>query len=307
MIAPCRLRRGDTIGVVSPSGSILDTTKFQLTEGINFLRRMGFKVVLGDNALNINEYSAGTPEERAEDINSMFGDKEIRAIFCSTGGSTANSCMPLLDWKKIGQNPKIFLGMSDITVLLNVIYVKTALVTFHGNNILRYGANPTKYDRQEFVRRLIDAKIGRVNSNSERKTVRRGIAEGKLLGGSLGSFLKLAGTCYFPDLRDSILITEAYEILPQECDYAFNQLKQIGVFDKIKGAVVGYVYSLQFSEKKLTPMEDILLNVTKEYDFPILKMNDFGHECPNTVLPIGAKARLDADNKELEILERCVK
>jgi muramoyltetrapeptide carboxypeptidase len=94
---------------------------------MNFLRRMGFKVVLGENALNVDDYSAGTPEERAEDIDSMFGDKEIKAIFCSTGGSTANSCMPLLDWQAIRRNPKIFLGMSDITVLLNAIYCRRRL------------------------------------------------------------------------------------------------------------------------------------------------------------------------------------
>jgi muramoyltetrapeptide carboxypeptidase len=127
------------------------------------------------------------------------------------------------------------------------------------------------------------------------------------MGGNLGCMLKLAGTRYFPDFTDSILFVEAYEITPQGCDSAFNQLKQIGVFGKIRGVIVGHVYSLQVSEKKMPQMEDILLKVTKEYNFPILKMNDFGHNCPNTVLPIGTKARLDADNKELEILEKCVK
>lgn len=307
MIAPCRLHKGDTIGVVSPSSPILEKERPQLIEGIDFLRRMGFKVVLSENALNVDDYSAGTPEERAEDINSLFGNKEIKAVFCSTGGSTANSCIPLLDWKALQRNPKIFLGMSDVTVLLNAIHVETAMATFHGNNVLKYGTNPTQYDMKELVQRLIDAKIGKINKNSKRKTVRKGVAEGRLMGGSLGCILKLAGTRYCPDFKDSILFVEAYEITPQECDCAFNQLKQMGVFEKIEGAVVGYVYSLQVSEKKLTPMEDILLKVTKEYDFPILKMNDFGHECPNTVLPIGVKARLDADNKELEILEKCVK
>ena len=128
---------------------------------------------------------------------------------------------------------------------------------------------------------MIDAKIGRIKRNSERKTVRRGVAEGRLMGGNLGCMLKLAGTRYFPDFTDSILFVEAYEITPQGCDSAFNQLKQIGVFGKIRGVIVGHVYSLQVSEKKMPQMEDILLKVTKEYNFPILKMNDFGHNCPN--------------------------
>jgi muramoyltetrapeptide carboxypeptidase len=297
---------GDTIGIVSPSGPILGDLSRQLTEGINFLKRLGLRVVLGKNALNVDDYSAGTPEERAEDVNLMFSDKKIKAVFCSTGGLTANSCTPLLDWKAIRRNPKIFLGMSDVTVLLNAIYAKTSVITFHGNNVLKYGADPTKYDTQELVQRLVDAKIGRINRISERKTVRKGIAEGRLLGGNLSSLLRLAGTCYFPDFSDSILFIEANEITPQECNYAFNQLRQIGVFNKTEGVIIGYVCSLQASQKKLTSMEDILLKITEEYDFPILKMNDFGHNCPNTVLPIGVKARLDAESKELEILERCV-
>ena len=307
MIAPSRLHKGDAIGVVSPSGPIPEEIRPQLIKAVDFLKGMGFKVVLGENALNVDGYSAGTPKEKAEDINSMFDDKKIRAIFCSTGGATANSCIPLLDWKVIRRNPKIFIGMSDITVLLNAIYTETSIVTFHGNNVLKYGVNPIQYDIQEFVQRLIDAKIGKINKNSERKTVRKGVAEGRLMGGSLGCILKLAGTRNCPDFKDPILFVEAYEITPQECDCAFNHLKQMEVFEKIEGAVVGHVHSLQASEKKLKLMENILLKVTKEYDFPILKMNDFGHECPNTVLPIGVKARLDADNKELEILEKCVK
>jgi len=143
MIAPSRLHKGDTIGIVSPSDPILEETRPQLSKGINFLKSIGFKVVLGKNALNIDGYSSATPEEKAEDINSMFSNKEIRAIFCSTGGSIANSCIPLLDWKAIRLNPKIFLGMSDITVLLNTIYMETSVVTFHGSNVLESRVDPT--------------------------------------------------------------------------------------------------------------------------------------------------------------------
>jgi len=99
---------------------------------------------------------------------------------------------------------------------------------------------------------------------------------------------------------------EAYKITPEGCDYTFHQLKQMGVLDKIQGAIVGHVHSLQTSRTKTLQMEEILLRVASDYSFPILKTNDFGHECPNTVLPVGVTARLDAGKKEVEILEKYV-
>jgi muramoyltetrapeptide carboxypeptidase LdcA involved in peptidoglycan recycling len=113
-------------------------------------------------------------------------------------------------------------------------------------------------------------------------------------------------TPYRPDFSDSILILEAVDQAPQACDHLITQLKQIGVFEQIKGIVVGYIAGLQDREDAAIQMEDILLRLTSEYDFPILKINEFGHCCPNTVLPIGVKVSIDADQQEFEILESCV-
>jgi muramoyltetrapeptide carboxypeptidase len=298
------LRKGDKVGIVSPSAAITRDLRSRLDRGVRVLRRLGFEVVLAKNALKIDDYSAGTPYERAEDINSLFADQEIKAMICSQGGATANSCLPLLEWNTIERNPKIFLGMSDITVLLNGMFAKTGLVTFHGNDVMWGFARPTEYDLREFFDRLVEGKTGKIRKSGRRKTVRRGVAEGKLLGGNIGALLKLAGTPYWPDFTDSILFMEAYKITPEDCDYAFNQLKQMGVFDRIQGAIVGHVHSLQTARTKTIQMEDILLKVTSDYSFPILKTNDFGHNCPNTILPVGCTVRLNADKKEIEILSR---
>ena len=93
----------------------------------------------------------------------------------------------------------------------------------------------------------------------------------------------------------------------EACDCYFQQLRQAGVFDQINGAVVGYIDGLQNDEKAFMQMEEVLLRVSEDYNFPILKMNDFGHNCPNTVLPVGAMARLDADQCSLQILKPCVR
>jgi len=306
MIAP-RLNRGDRIGVVSPSmPAARGEPKFE--SGVRFLRGMGFDVVIGKHVYSHTLGYTASPQEKAADIDDMFADESIGAIMCAQGGDTANGCLPYVEWDTIKRNPKILLGISDITVLLNAIYTRTGLVTFHGNDVMwGLGRDPTPYDVQEFLSRLVDAEIGAVNANGTRETVRGGVAEGTLLGGNLKCLLKLAGTPYFPDLSGSILFLEALNITPPACDYMFNQLRQIGVFEHVRGVVVGYIDGLQNDPDASIQMEDVLLNVTGEYDFPILKVNDFGHNCPNTVLPVGAKVRVDADRQELEILGQCVR
>lgn len=301
-----RLEKNDKIGIISPSNPITEDLIPQLNKGVDFLKGMGFDVVIAKNALsNTLGYSA-TPEEKAEDINIMFKDPSIKAIICSQGGATANICLPLLDWEIIRRNPKIFLGISDITVLLNAIYSKTGLITFHGNDVAwGFGKDPKTYDKQEFIDRLVNSRIGLINNNGERVTIRSGTATGRLLGGNLGCLLKLAGTPYFPDFEESILFLESYGFSPEGCYCNFMQLEQLGVFDQVKGIIVGYIYD-EKSKERTIHMEDILERVTSKYQLPILKVNDFGHNCSNTVIPVGAKVELNSDEKTIEILEECV-
>jgi muramoyltetrapeptide carboxypeptidase len=191
--------------------------------------------------------------------------------------------------------------------LLNAIYQKTGLITFHGDDIVwGLGHNATDYDRQEFLARLADGRIGEIPPNGPRRTIRPGTAEGRLLGGNIGALLKLAGTPYFPDFTGAIFFVESFNITPEICDYLFQHLLQMGVFDQIRGAIVGFNAGLEDDEKATMQMEDVLLQVTREYSFPVLKVNDFGHKTPNTTLPVGGRVRLDADARTVEILEPCV-
>jgi muramoyltetrapeptide carboxypeptidase len=305
-IKPTRLKKGCQIGVVSPSTPVTPGDE-QLRRGVALLEGMGFTVQLGKHVFsNTLGYSA-SPLEKAEDINTMFADESIQAIICSQGGQTANTALPFLDWGIIRDNSKIFLGMSDITVLLNAIFLKTGLITFHGHDLVwGLGRVPTSYDLGEFEGRLIQARIGTVAANGERRTVRGGTGEGLLLGGNLGCLLKLAGTPYFPDARGAILFLEGTGLNPETCDFMFSQLQQMGVFNQVQGVIIGYIDGLDNHPEITIKMEDILLNVTKGNAFPILKVNDFGHNCANTILPVGMRARLDADEPSIEILESCL-
>ena len=305
---PERLTPGDTIGIIAPSDPILPEITEHLEIGCDVLRSMGFKIKFGHHIYSNTLGFAAAPQEKARDINSMFDSPTVKAIICAQGGETSNATLQWINWTNIRRHPKIFLGISDITVLLNTIYQKTNLVTFHGTDIIwGFGNNIAPFERDEFQRLLIDGQPGTYPANRSRKTLRNGKAKGRLVGGNIGALLKLAGTPYWPDFTNAIFFVEAYEITAKACHSAFYQMGQLGVFDQISGAIVGYIDGMQREGSKGPQMEDILLSVTTEKSFPILKINDFGHNCANTILPIGGEVMMDAAKQDLQLTSRVVK
>ncbi len=302
---PQKLKKWDTIWIISPSWPISPETKIQLDNWINFFENLWFKVKLWENALkNTLKYSA-TPEEKAEDINTMFADREVQAIICSQWWANSNSILDLINYENIKNNPKIFLWISDITVLLNTIYKKTWLITFHWNDVMWwFWREYTDYDKQEFIKRLINGKIWEIKHNSERKCIRKWEAEWILVWGNTSCLNKLTWTQYFPDFENKMLFLEDYDesTEPDEFECDLHHLKQIWIFDKIKWLWLGY-----YNHPSKISYEEIVMNVLKNYDFPILKCDDFWHNTPNTTIPIWAKVKLDATNKKVTILENCVK
>ena len=316
-----RLRAGSRVGVVAPSSPVTPETKGQLASGISFLQGLELEVVVGEHVFWTTLGYSASPLEKAADINAMFADDAIDGIICAQGGATANACLPYLSWPTIRTHPKVFMGMSDITVLLNAIHATTGLVTFHGDDVLwGFGRTPTDYDRGELVRTLLAGRPATIAANGERRTIRGGRCEGIAVGGNLRCLLKLAGTPFLPETDGAVLFLEAVGASCEDFDYQFHQLEQMGVLGKISGAVVGHVDGLPDDDglpqvegrpqveglqggTGPTTMEDVLRTVGADRDFPILKVNDFGHNCPNTVLPIGARVRVDADRQTIEQVE----
>ena len=297
---PNKLKISDKIGIISPSDPVKDSKLFEL--GIRRLKKLGFIIELSKN------FNSTNPEEKADDLNSMFKDKRIKAIICAQGGDSAEQVLPFIDWNIIKNNPKIFMGLSDITVLLNAITSKSKLITFHGGDIVfGFGKNYSTYDKSNFLNMFVDNKTKVVKANGPRKTIRSGKSVGKLFGGNIRCLLKLDNTKLLPNFDYSILILEAFKIEKKELLEYLDRLKKLGVFDKIKGIIVGYIYGLQKENPDKEQMEDILLKFTKKYNFPILKINDFGHNCSNTIFPIGCKVELDADNKKITFIKDWVK
>lgn len=304
---PDKLNYGDTIGVVGVSNSLARNNREEdFYRAEKLLTEKGFKVKRGKYVLEDYYASAGTKEQKAEDMMNMFQDKEVKAIICLVGGETCNTFIDLLDYEMIKQNPKIITGYSDVTVLLQTIYKKTGLVTFHGSSFVCFGENDAEEKFREFENVFIKKEVGKFQTG-KKKFLRKGNVQGKIMGTNLGSMMYLLGTEYFPDMQDKILLIESYRTSPNECQRRIAHLKQYGVFDKVKAVVVGYNYDLQKNGDNYPQMEDILLEYTKEYDFPIVKCNDFGHKMVNAVIPIGVEAKIDSDNEKIEIVEEFLK
>ncbi len=311
-----KIKKGCTIGVVAPSKALTEIHKEYLNNFKEYIEKeLEINIVFGSNIFKKDKFgiAAGTPEERAQDINNMFSDPTIDAIWCYQGGGAAIQILSLLDFDVIKKNPKLFMGMSDVDVLLLAINKMTGLITFNTPDSKRGRDLDLDFDysRQSFIERIFEGSK-EIKSNSNWKCIKEGKAVGKIMGCNVSSILKLAGTKYFPNFDDSILFLEGYKPNVEEIQWKLEQLKQIGVFDKIKGIVIGFMYSFQDEEQRKGreinfDFEDLVLEATKEYDFPILKINEFGHRCQNTFLPIGSKASINSNEKKIEIIDEFLK
>ena len=314
MLLANTLKIGDTIWFIAPSYPTpyppTEDQKDLLNNAIQKFEKFGFKTLCSKNCFAVDKYgiSAWTPQQRADDLNEMFANPEIKAIYCVNGWATANQILSLIDYQNIQKNPKIFLGMSDVDVLHLAINTKTDLITFNGINPKagrKFGLDD-EYTWNSFQERMIK-KSKKIPASSERICVRKGSAEGKVIGCNLATMLKLAGTDYFPNFENTILFLEENKANIEKTISRLQQLKEIWVFNKIKWIVIGYIYGFQ-DEKKIienniaVKYEDIVLDITKEFDFPILKTNDFGHRCPNCYVPIGAQVKMDAEKKTIELV-----
>lgn len=295
-----KLNYGDTIGVIGVSNSLKFKNDYErLEKAKKLFIEKGFKLKFSDN-VKVDYYgSAGTKEHKAKEFMKLINDKDVKAIICLTGGQTCNTFIDLLNYEEIKNNPKIIVGYSDVTVLLNAINKKTGLITFSGPNFLSFGENYGEEQFEIFVDAFVNKKISKINSKPI-FNIKDGFAKGKVIGTNLGCLIYLIGTEYFPNLDNCILFIESYKTSPNECQRRFSQLKQIGAFEKIRGVVIGYNYNLQKVDNFYPQMEDILLDYTGQYKFPIMKCNTFGHKIVNNIIPIGIDVEMNG--KEIKIL-----
>ena len=305
MLIPQKLKKGDVIGVVAPSNPIIDENIEDLEQARKIIENAGFKVKYSKNLFsNTNGYSA-TSREKAEDINEMFRDKDVKMIWCAKGGQNSNSTFEYLDYELIKNNNKIICGYSDITSLTNIITAKTGLVTFSGTNFKTIATDETNYSYNEVMKRFVDGSLELGLEGEKYETLNEGVAEGQLIGGNLSLTRGLVSGKYSIDFTDKILFLEelGIETMPSLASNFLYYMKQNGIFDKIKGLWIG-----NYEHESGISLEKVILDVLEgEYDFPIIKSNNFGHTETKTVIPIGTKAKIDTKNeRKIELIEKCV-
>lgn len=306
MMIPERIRKGDCIGVVAPSNPIVGENIEEIERAKQKLEKDGFKIKFSKNFYsNTNGYSA-TAREKAEDINEMFRNKQVKMIWCAKGGENSNTTFEYLDYELIKNNPKIICGYSDITSITNMITAKTGLVTFSSTNFKTIATDETDYSYDEVMKRFLEGSIEIGKENEEYKTIQAGKTEGKLIGGNLSLIRGMVSGKYSLDFTDKILFLEelGYETSPALASNYLYYMKQNDVFKKIKGLWLG-----NYEHESEITLEKIVLDCLEdEYNFPIIKSNNFGHIENKTVIPIGIRAKIDTQEKEkIKIIEKCTK
>ena len=304
-LRPQKLKIGDTIGVVAPSSPIIGNNIEELNKAKEIVERSGFKVKYSKNIFsNTNGYSS-TAKEKAEDINEMFADKEVKMIWCAKGGNNSNSTFEYLDYELIKKNPKIICGYSDITSITNMITEKTGLVTFSGTNFKTIATDETDFSYKQALSRFVNGSLELGTENEEYITIQEGKTSGELIGGNLSLIRGMVAGKYSLDFTDKILFLEelGFETDPAGTSNNLYYMKQNGVFDKIKGLWIG-----NYEHESGISLEKIITDVLEgEYKFPIIKSNNFGHIARKTVIPIGTKAEINTNEKvKIKLVEKCV-
>lgn len=316
LIKPSMIKPGDTVGLITPGTAVTDPD--ELAKAIEIVDYLGLKYKLGKYVKTGTGYKSRTIEERAEDIHSMFKDPEIKGIFCIRGGYGSIQILDYIDYKLIRNNPKVFLGYSDITALHLAISKYSGLVTFHGPVLTSAFTEFTMNSLKQTI--MNNQPIGKISNpnvmNNFRKlhpirAIKSGISEGKLIGGNLSLISALMGTKYEIDTKDSIFFLEDVGEEPFRIDRMLSQLKIAGKFRDAKGIIFGECASCNFDKLNSSRVWDyalgeILDQAFADLNIPIVYGLTIGHTSNQVTLPIGLKATLSSDEGTLTINESAV-
>ena len=309
IIKPPALKKGSVIGIVAPASPPSTTEK--IIKGAEYLERIGYRVELGKNLFAKKGYLAGEDIDRATDINNFFGNQKIKAIFSLRGGYGTPRILDKINYNLIKNNPKIFVGYSDITALQLAIFKKTKLITFSGPMVGVEMWKSFNHFEEEFFWKMLTSKrkIGEVvlDEPLKLKFISKGLAKGRLLGGNLSMIASICGTEFFPDFKNSILFFEEIEEAPYRFDRLLSQLKNSKVFEKISGIAIGQLTEMKPSNDSPTlEINEILKEYFKGIKKPVVENLPFGHISKKITMPIGAMVELNSDLKIFSILENCV-
>jgi muramoyltetrapeptide carboxypeptidase len=313
VIKPKRLREGDVVGLASPSGATFFPDRAEVArEG---LVAMGLEVRFGDHLLDRYGYLGGRDEDRAADINTFFADPEVKAVFSLRGGWGCNRLLPLLDYELIRKNPKIVMGLSDITGLLLGVYAKTGLVTYHGptggsswNAFSAEHMRRVLFDGEAMTMRNPAGEADRLVQVQDRVlTITPGKARGRLVGGNLSVLAALVGSDYLPTFDGCIFFIEDVREEVYRVDRMLTQLKLAGLLDRIAGFIFGRCSDCEPSRRygSLT-LPEVLDDHIAPLGVPAWYGSMIGHIKHNFTVPLGIEAEIDSVSGTIKLLEPAV-
>lgn len=311
---PRRLREGACIGVVSPGG-LMEAEA--LEKCVRKVEALGFKVRLGEHVLARHGHKAGTVEQRVTDLNAMFADDSVDAIWTTRGGYGSSALLPYLNYALIRRKPKILIGYSDITALHLGIYKHTGLVTFHGpvlwSSFSDYSLEHIRKILMEpaphYTMALSPENVAKGASNPAYipRTFHAGVAEGRLLGGNLSVLCNLLGTRHMPVLQKHLLFLEEITETPKKIDRMLTQLRLTPGYDSLAGVVCGvFDECIPTDTDPSQTLDEVLDENFAAFTKPAVYGYSFGHIARQYTLPLGVRARLDTEAQTLTLLEAAV-
>jgi muramoyltetrapeptide carboxypeptidase len=312
-VKPPRLRIGDTVGLIAPANATF--LEVELDVARETLEALSLRVKTGAHLLDRYGYLAGRDADRAADLNALFADQEVRAILALRGGWGSARLLPHLDYASILRHPKILMGYSDVTALLNAVQARTGLVTFHGPvgistwtpfsiehmaAVLFEGDTPT-------LANPVDTGDGLVQTEDRIQVITPGRARGRLLGGNLTVLSAIVGSPYVPDMDGAILFLEDTGEAIYRMDRMLTHLKLAGLLGRIKGFVFGRCTDCKPGEGygALT-LDEVLDDHVKGLGVPAFRGAMIGHIDRQFTVPVGLEAEIDAAAGTIRLLEPAV-
>lgn len=277
------LKIGDKIALVACSNAIPESDRHKIDRLCDILRKMGLHPMLSDYIFAKSGVYAGTPQQRADAVNRFFADNAVKMIFDISGGDLANEILPYLDYDLIKRSGKLFVGISDLTSVINAIYHKTGAVCG------LYRLKGLYHDENETQRKIFENSLIHGDDSilkADWRFVQGSRICGTVIGGNLRCLLKLAGTPYMPDFDGKVLFLESYMTEVSRTAAYLSQLKQMGVFDKISGLLLGTFTQMQ--RDNLTPsVQQLAAAIADNPVLPIAKTENIGHGYDSSCLLIG--------------------
>lgn len=305
VLRPRALRERDTVALIAPAGPLASPE--ELARAQDVVRSLGLVPRVMPGALRQLGYLAGTDEERAADFNAAVRDPEIRGIFALRGGYGTMRILDRIDYEAIRANPKVMLGYSDLTALLNAITQRTGVITFHGPvaALSDFTENEVTWLRAAVMN---GSALGALRWPNGRK-LSGGKARGHLAGGNLSLIAALIGTPHEIDVSGALLVIEDVEEAPYKIDRMLTQLRLAGALERAAGIIAGGWTNCDVDEDHRYAglrLADVLTDRLADLDIPVLLDLPIGHIDEQWTLPLGAIATLDADAGMLTIEEPSV-